>query len=754
MILTLSKLLFSVAPAALLIGTQVNAQSVVHEAPSASTPPPAPGESAAERASSSGNQQQPEAGKDIVVSASKRTETVLKAPVAVTVLTPKLLQDSGVIGLADLTSTAPSVQLRDVGSADVVQATIRGITNTDFNQAGNPAVATYVDGIYVGHSEGLSGALFDLQRIEVLKGPQGTLYGRNSTGGNLNIITADPEPKFAAYADGAYGNYDDVLIHGMVNVPVIGDLALRGAFVVHRNDGYYDTRGTTARNYGVADDYGARLTALWTPGNFSWRLSLEDYVQRGTPGLQVVTGPDGKPVDGLPVFSRPVPPPEPFLRARNLNLRSRMDYKISSALSVSYLAGYEDFHELIQATVSDAGYTIYRPREFQNFSQEVDVSFDTGRFHNIIGASYFHMLHQNFDIQNYGAIGILEGTTQRPNHVRTSAYGVFDQGTYNLADSLRIIAGVRYSSEHQTNDGEIDGICPISVYAGVPLGQVPRSFTGPGCFVLPYFPAAGTFSDVTWKAGADYDIAARTSAYLTVSTGFKAGGTNAGGGVSAANALYKPEKDINYELGLKTRLFDNRLSINSAIFYTSYTDIQVGQIIQQTSVTTNAAAAAIYGAELEAQWTLTPNDRVNGFINYIHATYTNYTNALNPVTGLIIPRIDGNHLQDAPEVTFRVQYAHDFVLSNGATITPDVAIYWQAANYLSPINLPVDRVGSYSKTDLNLTYFDTSHRWSITGFVHNLENNDVRINEIQAFGETFSDYSMPRTFGVRLSLKY
>jgi iron complex outermembrane receptor protein len=239
-----------------------------------------------------------------------------------------------------------------------------------------------------------------------------------------------------------------------------------------------------------------------------------------------------------------------------------------------------------------------------------------------------------------------------------------------------------------------------------------------------------------------------------VSTGFKAGGTNAGGGVTAANATFKPEKDINYELGVKSRLFDHRLSLNAAVFYTSYTDIQVTQIVDQTSVTTNAAAARIYGVELEAQMLLTPVDHLSGFANYLHATYTNYLDAVNSLTGAIVPSLDGNYLQDSPQYSLRAQYGHDFVLANGAMLTPMAAVYWQSFNYLSPFDQTVDRVAAYSKTDLNLTYMDPTRHWSVVAYVFNLEDRAVRTNEISAFGEVFSDYAPPRTFGVRGSYKY
>ena len=165
---------------------------------------------------------------EIVVTALKRSEPLSKAPLAISALSQDELTAAGVVGLQDLTAAAPSVEMKMVAVDDSLEVTIRGITNSDFNPGGSPAVATYVDGIYLARTQGLNGDLFDVERVEVLRGPQGTLYGRNSTGGNLNVVTADPKNTFGASVDVSYGNYNDVQTRAMVNLPITDDLAIRG----------------------------------------------------------------------------------------------------------------------------------------------------------------------------------------------------------------------------------------------------------------------------------------------------------------------------------------------------------------------------------------------------------------------------------------------------------------------------------------------------------------------------------------------
>ena len=265
---------------------------------------------------------------EITVTAQKRSENLSRTPLAITALSQEQLSAAGVESPKDLTSAVPDVQTSTVGFADSVQVTIRGVTNTAFNIWSDPAVATYIDGAYVGRTQGLNGAFFDLERVEVLRGPQGTLYGRNSTGGNLNIVTADPQRIASAATGVSFGNYDDIRITGMVNDPVNDNLAVRAAFFVHRNNGYFETDGTTTQNYAKSDDYAGRITALWSPADhFSWRLSIEDFVANGTPGLMIDTAANGSMIDGFPVYHRPANSfPDPLNKISDFNVHSRMNW--------------------------------------------------------------------------------------------------------------------------------------------------------------------------------------------------------------------------------------------------------------------------------------------------------------------------------------------------------------------------------------------------------------------------------------------
>jgi iron complex outermembrane receptor protein len=697
---------------------------------------------------------------EIVVTASKRSELLSKAPLAVSALSQDELTAGGVVGLQNLTSTVPSVEIKTVSLVNSIQVTIRGITNSDFNPGGSPAVATYVDGIYLARTQGLNGDLYDLERVEVLRGPQGTLYGRNATGGNINVVSADPKNTFGASVELTYGNFNDVQTRGMINIPITDELAVRGAFSIRRSDGYFDTEGTTNTNYGAADDYSGRLTALWTPiESFSWRLAVEDSISHGTPALEIITNPRGTPIDGYPVFNRPVPSsPEPSKDIRNFMVRSRMLWQLNSNFSLTYVAGYEDltYGALWASAGSPAGPDTaltdgHRTGGSKSYSHEVDLNFEAQSWKNILGASYFHEDERDFDAYHFYALDVLyRGGTSLGPTATNEAWGVFDQATYTVLPGLRLTAGVRYSSEHKANalNGFGQAYCPVTTPLSAGLAQMNL----PGCSFSPESPVRGSWSNTNYKGGVEYDLTDSILTYATVTTGFKAGGLNIGGNITPQS--YNPEKVTNYELGLKGRFFDNRLSIYADGFYMDYKDLQVTQLSGVAVITDNAAKAKIYGTEIEGQWQITTADRVGGFLDFLHATYSNYLNAVDQQTNIVYPNLSGNTLTNAPRYSARLTYGHEFDLGHRGRITPSAAVYYQSHNFLREFNLPIDTVRSYTKSNLDLEYNDSTNHWKIDAYVDNVENRVIRNGGITAVGLYYSDYDPPRTYGVRIGYKY
>jgi iron complex outermembrane recepter protein len=695
----------------------------------------------------------------VIVTAQKRSQSIEKTPIAMAALTQQQLTDAGVGSVVDLTSATPNVQIEQYPFTGSIYPEIRGIVSRDFTETADADVAIYIDGVPIQRSYGLGSAFYDLERVEVLRGPQGTLYGKDATAGNINIITAPPEQQFAAEADYGYGNYGDVSSHAMVNIPVDDTLAVRISTVFHQNNGYFNTEGTTARNYGATDEYGGRISALWQPtSNFKWRLTLDDFISNDTEGLAISTGANGQPLDGLPIYNRPVASsPEPYQNMKNFMVRSRMDWQVSRDLSLSYIAGAQIDSESY-ATAIPINFTLFDPAtignsvDYATFGntnqyQELDLSYDSSWIKNIIGGDFTDehttAVYNNNFVQSDFNLAFNEPDAYDSN------WGVFDQATVNVTDSLRVTGGIRESSDYKTVGSRLEVICPLNYY--YPGGAVPAT-----CSSTPWG-GHGSWSATTWKAGIDYNLTEEVMSYITASTGYKPGGINYAPETPVSQLYYRPEHVTSYEGGIKGRYLDGKATLNADFFYEDYKDIDVNYWdcagTSCNTVTTNAAAAAIWGPELDGSLLITRSDRLEGFLNYLHATYTDYHNARDTLTGIFY-NLDGKELPNAPEISARLQYSHDFLLPNGSKLTPMAAVYWQAVSYLREFNLPDDKVPAYSKTSLRLTYNSASDQWMIQAYVDNLEDNAVRIGWDAVFETYNSYYAPPRTFGLRATYRY
>jgi iron complex outermembrane recepter protein len=498
-----------------------------------------------------------------------------------------------------------------------------------------------------------------------------------------------------------------------------------------------------------------RVTALWRPSNmFKWRLSMEESDSNGTPDVGITTGANGQPQQGYSPFNRPVRSnPEPFLHFESQSVRSRMDWALSDTFSVAYIAGYqinkEYYRALWDADPTPIGYIIGAERRTGQ-SHELNINYNGKKLSNILGATYF----VTDGLGNFNSpLDIIDSTFISYNGASSiTSKGIFDQATYSVRDDLRLTAGVRYSHDAVEALSQTTILCPLNqLYFPGALPGFNQSI--PANCSASFQPNSGQWSAPTWKIAGEYDLNSKTLSYLSVATGYKTGGVNTEP-PGSPNATYNPEKVTNFELGLKSRYLEDRASTNAAIFLEQYRDLQVTQIEGVNLITTNAARAQVYGAELEGQWRVTSSDRLDGFFDYLHATYTDYNNAVDQQLNVTYLSLDGKHLPNAPLVSLQAHYAHEARLGDGGSITPSVTVYWQAQNYLRAFNLPIDHVPSYSRTAMSLLYKDSSSRWTAEAYVHNLENRFIRNNDIIALGTYISSYDPPRTFGVRVGYKY
>ncbi|GGB36239.1 TonB-dependent receptor [Sphingomonas metalli] len=743
---------------------------------------------------------------DIVVTAQKSSETLSRAPIAVSVVSQALLDRQGLTTGEQLATTVPTLKLSQNGFA------IRGIgSNNGFS--GYSTVATQFDGIYNPSSAALTLGLFDLGSIEVLRGPQGTVYGRNATAGVVNVNTADPGRTYGGSASVQYGRFDDVRLQAAVDLPVSDTLAVRVAGFRQVNDGYGPRYRT--RRFDQADLLGARVTALWRIApSLTWRLSGSYGENRGTaagvflrnynyyPQANLVAGTFG-PVTIIP--SDAINPgldtvTENRQNLRSYDVRSRLTWDAAAGLSFTYLAGYLKLKNDGVTAASGVFSQEYIGQATESWSHELDVNYQTGPLKLVAGAYLYkdsqndgqRLLHAgntapapfNTVYNLFGAkvagtgnqISTIDAVdvVNTYSDVGSRSRAVFGQATLSPIEGIRLIGGVRATWDRAI-DREQQLVCPGNSFTR-------RTVSAATC---PTFTIAYTddrtrpeakFSKVNWRLGIDADVTRNVLAYATVSTGYRAGGLQPSSN-PAGYRQYAPENVTNYEAGLRANLLDRRLFIGLTAYQMDYDGLQVSTIIVDPvqgpiPVTTNAAKARIRGIELETTLRPTPADRLSGYLSVLDTRFQDFRNAPDnlrsadtvynifaPILGFAaipsaIGDFSGNRLPNAPKLSGRISYGHDFATASGWKITPTIDFYAQTRTFATADNVAQGRLPGYTKTDLNLQLAAPGDAVYLNVFVYNVEDRRIPVNVVPVWSSTTASYAPPRTYGVRFGFRY
>lgn len=631
----------------------------------------------------------PTAIQEVTVTATKRSTSLQQTPVAITAVNAQALENNHVMTIEDVVHLVPSFQATSEGDHGVITMTMRGIGNDSAKtEYADPEVALFVDGIYAPRAEGAATLLFDMDSVEVLRGPQGTLWGRNSTVGAVNMQTAKPVLNQSfGMAQGGAGDYNRYGARGAFNLPVTNTLALRFAFVHEQHDGYvgyqeaphpsvadqqaaYNAAGITSKpfeplnpdlfvqggpRYNSQDQSAVRLSALWKPlDRFTWNISYEYFIDRGTPGMNLLQTPR----PGQDFWSALIDT-APYLH-RNVNtLRSRIDYGINDYLNLSYIAGYSrftgssDFDQDGGATVPTSfttGATFQEDRtnysRYLNYSHELELQ-SAGKHEVDWILGLYYAAEDNsirFDIPIFN--GTQQGTVSwqgsfiQPKET-VGSEAAFGQATWNLTEALHLTGGVRYTRDDRKNEGGTNnGWNPT---ANPPSGgEVPidpgSDPLAPGSGFTTYQHNDGHFtgSKATYLGRVNYEFSHNFMAYASVSTGYKSGGLQDGG------VPYGPETLTNYELGTKNTFFNGRLRFNNALYYEDFKDFQFSAPVTNSDgshslVTSNADGAKVYGLESELAAKLTRDDRVQLTMAYTHTRLGHLVAGSNDYTLPVCP---------------------------------------------------------------------------------------------------------------------
>lgn len=721
---------------------------------------------------------------EIRVTVERRETDVQDTPIAVSVFDMEMLDTAGTQDIQGLAYGVPNFHYGEVlGAASV---TIRGIATL----GGDQATAMHIDGIYQDNPYTVSGiSFYDLDRVEVLRGPQGTLYGRNATGGVINVITRPPSFAFETAADAQVGSYHEIRVRSMLNVPIVDDLlALRLSGVFNRRYGYTELLTTNVRNDDLDDDRSWALRSqlrLQPNENIDW-ITRFTVMQDRSNGLGLKL--DGDYPDSVQLLPLPLLPTDIYVNASHPNpsdprkvyfdTRTKNDRDLymanttfkwflddlaflgESALTVA--AGYQrsvqsgigdvDLSDAFSRGLPGGAYagpfpmleteldgTLSEVVAEANLDVHTPLDSDWMSLRWMIGVFYletrsrldaFSDISFELGVDTMGPL-LAQGSAPSVSKARARSAAGFVNLDWTLWDQLTVFGGVRYSWDWKKGSVESPEVALILPDYGLPSACLVPEFDDT---------TAHSWSGVTGRLGAEWQFTADNMVYGQFSTGYKAGALNPLIGELGCASVDEipdadPESVLAWELGSKNQLFDSRLQLNVTGFAYLYHDIQVTTLVENSLVTDNANAARILGAELELVAlpfaSLSPGLftidtlTLTLLFGYTNAIYTDYPNGILVEDPLTPQDWTGNQLPLAPEYTFTIQLQYDQELGRFGTLTPFLRYFYSDQLYFRAANRPRDLQESFQFFDASLAWRDSSRRFTVEAFVNNALDEDV-----------------------------
>ena len=731
---------------------------------------------------------------DVITVTSQRRETGLQdTSVAVMALTGENLEKDRIFSFEDVARQATSLSFTALSPLDQ-EFNIRGITNTRLDSpSADQSIGIFVDDVYVGRSGLFNFDLFDIERVEVIRGPQGVLLGRNVVGGALSIITARPDNEFGGSLAVSYGNFDELVIRGHVTGPITESLSGRLSFQKRNRDGFNEDI-LNDRDLDDIDSIQFRGQLLWEPvdSDFSARL-IFDYTDDESNGFHsvAINGPGdgqgpwsaareaigeilGRPLDireGLPehpLYSGETEETPQQLQREAFGLTLKLQKGLGDVAVVQSVTGYrhgEAFNLYDQTGIGpNNGFGVISPTLFRfpvNEDEEIDQFTQELRIVSEIGDSPFDWIVGGYfqtdsvdKIDRFWAevpapIPTLSGESQWNNSADNTSYAAFAQIGYRPIEPIRIVAGVRYSRDKK--EGTVTGLAvetgdafnPDDTVALTPLAA---TFMEGESFTTDY---EDSWSEVTPQATLEYTPSENVFLYFTYSRGYKGGGfEDDPANAAAAQASYDPETVRNLEFGGKFDFFDNRVRLNLALFKLDYNDLQVTQTDDGClcNITDNAADAEIIGSEAELQVAVTENLRIWSSSTYLDTEYIDFidSNGLDN---------SGNFLQRTP----KYQYNVGAELTTGLGGWEDALSFrvnysHQGRMFWAPDNAQVE--DAFGLLDANVVLSPPDMPWRISAYGKNLTDELYRSNIIAFFGDEVSRLGAPRTYGVEVAVDF
>ena len=702
---------------------------------------------------------------ELVVTARRREESLKDVPVAVTAVSAERLEATGAADITTLQQSTPNLTVQVArGSNSTLISFIRGVGQQDPLWGFEPGVGLYVDDVYIARPQGAVLDIFDIERMEVLRGPQGTLYGRNTIGGAIKYVTAkidgEPDMRFK----GQFGSYNQRDFIGSAKGMVSDSLGVGLTWASFDRDGYGSNLTTGAEHYNK-DVAAARATVEFSPTpDLFFRLAGDIVTDRSNPRH------GHREVAAFNVLNQPIPGGEVLanvydtragagdknrVESRGVSLMGEwsasdtLTFKSISAYRAGETAGEIDFDTLpapfldIPARYSD-----------HQFTQELQLLYSGDRVQAVGGLFYLSATAAGaFDtVLSQAAL-----TIATAGHVDTESWSAFADVSFELTDALTLSVGGRYTQDEKT------GVVYRQNFTGIrsPLFGNPLAVPG---LVRSNFSSTDTYEKFTPRVSVSYDLSSELTGYASYSQGFKSGGFD-----MRADAIltptsrdgYDPETVDSYEAGLKGYFFDRRLSLNTAVFYAQYQDQQVtlqtpvGASI--ASQVLNVGESHMSGVEVEGVAFLTPDLSANFALGYIKAEFDEYR-ALNPLTGRVEDFADRRVFQNTPEWTgaFSLTYQRDMGDKGKISFIPSAS--YRSAFSMFEVPSRLDQ-GAYWLYDASLVWTSASDRYKVGLHGKNLGDETYRIGGYNFPGGLFANsvtayYGPPQAVTLSLEARF
>jgi outer membrane receptor protein involved in Fe transport len=689
---------------------------------------------------------------EVLVTAQKRSQNIQDVPIAVTAVDSEAVVNAGIVNIQDLGQIVPTLTVSN--AVGIGFSYLRGIGTTAIGPGIEYPVSMYMDGVYLASTTATLLDFGNIDRVEVLKGPQGTLFGRNATGGLIGIFTRDPDQQFRSSGDVSFDNYQSIkaklYVGGGVAANLAADISVNagtqgegwGENLVTGNDVFRNRHNITARSKWV-----------YTPGEATKVTLIGDYTdfkhssngQRLYPGTLPNAGYGAAPQPAHGAWDI-IADVDPLFTNKSGGASLKLEHDFGGVDFLS-LTAYRDSESTLfwDVDFTEVPWLIGDLVDAESqFSQELQLSSNSsGLFNWTAGVYYFRAVgeYKPTAIEGNLVRAIFGPTAVRLepfNKQVSDAIAGFAQGTFAISEATNLTTGIRYSSEKRTLSGSTF-LFDTAVPGAIPLGTTPEKSL--------------KFKKPTYRIALDHKFNDEVMGYISWNTGFKSGGWNT---QQAADPSFKPEYVKAYEAGFKSDLLGRRLRLNAAAFYYDYSNIQVQKVGTTNTGIINGAAATIKGIETELDFAASENLRLSGGVAWLHSRFDTFTNApfrqTNPVS--VAPGdASGNTIPFSPEFQIMANADLRTPLANGAelhflgSLQFNDGMYFEADNQL--------KQKSYARINAGVRWNAADGRYNVKLWANNLTNEKV-ISYSSTLGDGTRDvtYQPPRTYGLTVGYDF